>query len=526
MAAADVTRGLTSLIEPPTGLKCKSREANGTSCEFYGSTVWSGYCSKCYKLYVTTSTNSTRAPHKTNAGVLIKNTGEVLMKDVGEKIQQPANKIKEIAQSQAEQVKLKLKSMKFGSQGNRLYKECDQLIEQCLKSGFTFEELQKSVQLFYTNLDNFLSTCNADEADQEEIIQSFEDYLSTRLHAYFFSKFSHLEEADKVLQKRISNLYWVTAEQLESPLIGQVIARDPENIGATLDKAMAALMLIHTKKTPREKLLSIDEACDSLNLALQTALQRPASADDFLPSFVLIMLNSKPPQLESNAAFIDCLSHPVHVTQGLSAYNFNTFQVALHYISKEINSVSLKLAEADFEKLMRGETTRKIMFTDMLNSLEVKMAQLEALNCRHQQLMRDVKSLTSSITQFRSSMKSLCGAGHTDTLMDNMHESLDQSAPINDNEPRLSLEQMAGDFDYFAKPSIDAILSSSSAAFSSLDEPLRPTTAYVSHTNLNALTDTSSQQCTSLPLLQPTGPPSTVENGATVNGPKTSSDLF
>ena len=80
----------------------------------------------------------------------------------------------------------------------------------------------------------------------------------------------------------------------------------------------------------------------------------------------------------------------------------------------------------------------------------------------------------------------------------------------------LSLEQMAGDFDYLAKPSIDAILSSSPA---SLDEPLRPTT-YVcpppktitpspthpsnqqgggTRSTSSDSDSNSSQQCTSLP---------------------------
>ena len=85
-----------------------------------------------------------------------------------------------------------------------MYKECDQLIEQCHKSHFTQEQLQKSAAMFYQNLDSFLSNSQADETDQKEIIQSFEDHLSTRLHAYFFSKFPLLEEADKALQTRIT----------------------------------------------------------------------------------------------------------------------------------------------------------------------------------------------------------------------------------------------------------------------------------------------------------------------------------
>ena len=88
--------------------------------------------------------------------------------------------------------------------GSKVYKECDQLIEQCHKSQFTLEELQKSIQLFYRNLDSLLGNSQTDETDQKEVIQSFEDYLSTRLHGYFFSKFPQLEEADKLLQKRIS----------------------------------------------------------------------------------------------------------------------------------------------------------------------------------------------------------------------------------------------------------------------------------------------------------------------------------
>ena len=131
---------------------------------------------------------------------------------------------------------------------------------------------------------------------------------------------------------------------------------------------MASLMLIHSKKTPREKLMSIDEACSELNVALQKALTRPVSADDFLPSFVWIMLTSKPPQLESNAAFIDSLAHPQNVTQGQSAYNFNTFQVALHYISKEMNSVSLKVSCCCFVIVKLSKSKLKLKWMQKASS--------------------------------------------------------------------------------------------------------------------------------------------------------------
>ena len=179
----------------------------------------------------------------------------------------------------------------------------------------------------------------------------------------------------------------------------------------------------------------------------------------------------------------------------------------------------------------------------MLNSLEVKLAQLDALNSRHEQLMRDVKSLTSSITQFRNSMKSLCSPpelaaiGDPFSVQQNVNDkncnninNITNHTNYQDEKPRLSLEDMTKDFDYYAKPSVDAILSSSHpSSLGCLDEPLRPT-SYVSQTNLNGgllnlPTNLSSHQCTSLPQLQHATTSSLSSNHA-MNGPKTSSDLF
>ena len=129
---------------------------------------------------------------------------------------------------------------------------------------------------------------------------------------------------------------------------------------------------------------------------------------------------------------------------------------------------------------MRGEVTRKIMFNDMLKNLEVKQAQLDVLQTRNEQLMEDVKSLTSSISVFRTSMKKTC----SEVLL-----SVDRSACIDGGTNQETLNKLIGDFDYLAKPSIDQILDPFGPINQELASPLVPmslnTMQTASHENVS-----------------------------------------
>ena len=130
------------------------------------------------------------------------------------------------------------------------------------------------------------------------------------------------------------------------------------------------------------------------------------------------------------------------------------------------------MPEEDFEKLMRGEVTRKIMFNDMHQSLEVKQAQLDVLQTRNEQLMEDVKKLTSSISSFRTTMKQTC---------DDVLNSVDKKSILDSSDTnKETLSRLIGDFDYFAKPSIDDILDPFGPSSQNLASPLVPISLSVS----------------------------------------------
>lgn len=77
------------------------------------------------------------------------------------------------------------------------------------------------------------------------------------------------------------------------------------------------------KRTPHEKMLCIAECSKSIYKAINaTSNTKAASADDYLPAFIFIVLKANPTLLYSNMNFIARFAFEKRVLQGEHAYYF------------------------------------------------------------------------------------------------------------------------------------------------------------------------------------------------------------
>ncbi|XP_007452708.1 PREDICTED: rab5 GDP/GTP exchange factor isoform X2 [Lipotes vexillifer] len=290
----------------------------------------------------------------------------------------------------------------FHKTGQEIYKQTKLFLETMhYKRDLSIEEQSECTQDFYQNVAERMQTRGKVPPERvEKIMDQIEKYIMTRLYKYVFCpETTDDEKKDLAIQKRIRALHWVTPQMLCVPVNEEI----PE-VSDMVVKAITDIIEMDSKRVPRDKLACITKCSKHIFNAIKITKNEPASADDFLPTLIYIVLKGNPPRLQSNIQYITRFCNPSRLMTGEDGYYFTNLCCAVAFIEK-LDAQSLNLSQEDFDRYMSGQTSPRKQESENwspdaclgVKQMYKNLDLLSQLNERQERIMNEAKKLEKDL---------------------------------------------------------------------------------------------------------------------------------
>lgn len=226
-------------------------------------------------------------------------------------------------------------------------------------------------------------------------------FNSSPARILFCPSFTNDEEKDSHIHSRIRQLNWINAKHLACS-IDEVIGTVRELVYT----AISDLVAMDSFKTPPEKLDCIVRCCRNIFNLLKHTTGGPASADEFLPAFIFVVLKANPVRLHSNINYITRFANANRLMSGEGGYFFTNLCCAVSFI-EDLTADSLNMSVQEFNELMSHQQPvpsaweSALMACESFHLIAEDIGQIQELNRRCGDLQKAIWSLDSDMIEFK-----------------------------------------------------------------------------------------------------------------------------
>ncbi|XP_050095138.1 rab5 GDP/GTP exchange factor [Anopheles aquasalis] len=302
-----------------------------------------------------------------------------------------------------------LKALKVDEAAKQELKYFIHMLDQQIRkkhASSNIDEVSELVQNGYTKFRDYMHMenskfANASEEMREQVLDFFERCIMTKNHKYLFSPPSTSDEDnDSYIHKRIRQLSWITAKHLMCSI--DEVNSEVRELAYT---AITELASVDSFLSPQEKLDCIVRCCRHIFSFLKKSVEGPASADDFLPALIFVVLKSNPVRLHSNINFITRFSNASRLMSGEGGYCFTNLCCAISFI-ENITPESLSLTQSEFDSLMSGENEgtsaweSALIACESLHQISENMKTMKSLGTKNDELHKALIEFDEEVLSF------------------------------------------------------------------------------------------------------------------------------
>ncbi|KAI1721417.1 vacuolar sorting protein 9 (VPS9) domain-containing protein [Ditylenchus destructor] len=325
-------------------------------------------------------------------------------------------------------------------------KQCRAFMEKLFRSeDLAMDDLSEMVQSLYRSMNDRFARLNISTDDKKvvDFMAALEKFVCNRAYSILFCTRTDEEAADLSLQERIRSLHWVTYGFLETAL-----DLSSNKVQDYLDEAVTQIVDLNSHRSIPVKLDCLIKCSEAIFHSLKESREgAPASADEFLPVLIYVILKANPPLIQSNLKFISRFGLPYRIMRGQSGYYFTNLMCAIEFISR-MNAEDLHLNNEDFDAYTKGlriAPTKNSVSNSVLKSMESSLKRLEEiadsrkkLNERMDQMEKKFEEDTALFKQSVETFKDECPSKEVKHILHNLHIS-DETGTPEENPEKVEL---------------------------------------------------------------------------------------